>query len=88
MYQGKKVASPITPITRGDRNPMKLVRGRERLVSRYNELSGRVVSIEQVYLYEVILVMGWLARYLEQDPSSGEVGEERARLQRIMAGFR
>ena len=81
-------AFDIAVVTRGVRNPMKLVRGRERLVSRYNELSGRVVSIERVYLYEVILVMGWLARYLEEDPSSGVVGEERARLQSIMAGFR
>ncbi len=75
-------------VTRGVRNPWKVPEGRKRLLALYKNSGGLSVSIERVLFYETILVMAWLAHYLEREPSSGDVGEERRRLATVIAGFR
>jgi aminoglycoside phosphotransferase (APT) family kinase protein len=74
-------------VTRGVRNPFKVRDGRKRLLEWYEESSGCSISMGRVLLYETLLVMEWLVHYLEHEPLSGDVGEERRRLATVMRGF-
>jgi len=80
-------AYELAVVTRGVRNPWKVIDGRKRLLDWYEESGGRSISVERVLFYEALLVMGWLAHYLECDPSSGDIGEERRRLATVLKGF-
>ena len=74
----------IAIVTRGVKKPFQISGGLERLLEFYHQLSGRHIVAKDVHFYELCLALGWYRQTKCQQPRSGQVQADLARISAIL----
>lgn len=71
-------------VTRGAKKPFGLANGLQRLLEFYNHLGGCQITAKEIYFYELCLAVGWYHQTKREQPRSGQIQADLARISAII----